>query len=104
MTSSYSQACRVAASALPYWPQPLCSTRGQRPVQADRGAFAAAATFFNQWSGNVCICARSPRDAASLQRAYLSGGRPVACVMTSTSSISTAAVANAPEWTLNAAR
>jgi hypothetical protein len=36
--------------------------------------------------------------------AYLSGGIPVACVIESTSSVSVAAVVNAPEWTLSAAR
>jgi len=35
---------------------------------------------------------------------YLSGGIPVACVIESTSSVRAAAVVNAPEWTLNAAR
>ena len=45
---------------------------------------------------------RAPRPACIA--AYLSGGRPVACVIASTSSISAAAVANAPAWTSSAAR
>jgi hypothetical protein len=49
-------------------------------------------------------CASSPRDAASINDPYLSGGRPVASVIASTSSISAAAVVKAPEWTSSAAR
>ena len=48
--------------------------------------------------------ASSPRAAASQAAEYLRGGSPVACTIASTSSIRRAAVANSPEWMLNAAR
>jgi hypothetical protein len=53
--------------------------------------------------GNVCVTACSPHDAASLHVAYSNGRSPVAPAMPSTLLIVVAAVAEAPEWTLNAA-
>ena len=95
-------ACRLAQDL---WDDELwhaLATRGVR-LARETGALSLLPNALNYLAA-FNVHSGTFATAATLTAEYLSDGIPVACVIESTSSVSAAAVANAPEWTLSAAR